>query len=215
MVASVFPTQTVFTIGAGPTSADQIFAVISGLNERGLFDPGDAGAHWRQLPAMPANSVGGVLADPEQPHHLAMWSIASGLYLSGDDGQSWRGVSAIQGGVYSVSWVRRTLYAVGDAGVYRSTDNGGSFALADGSAMFSSVVASGADPTHAYALTGTGVYASADSGHTWTPTAALSQHPSNLSADPTSASTAWVGLSYPLGVMVTTDGGAHWQRKLP
>ena len=213
--ASVFPTRTVFTIGAGPTSADQLFAVISGLNERGLYETDDAGLHWRQLPALPANSIGGILADPGQPHHLVMWSVASGLYVSGDDAQSWRGVGAIQGGVYSVTWVQRTLYAVGDAGVYLSTDDTGSFALADSNDTFSGVVASAADPTHAYALTGTSVYVSTNSGHTWTATAALSRHPSVLSADPSSAATAWVGLSYPLGVEVTTDGGATWKQTLP
>ncbi|MGH2484980.1 MAG: hypothetical protein ACRDHE_03110, partial [Ktedonobacterales bacterium] len=30
--ASTLPTQTIFTIAAGPTSADQVFAIISGLN---------------------------------------------------------------------------------------------------------------------------------------------------------------------------------------
>ena len=213
--ASVFPTQTVFTIGAGPTSADQLFAVISGLNERGLYETDDAGAHWRQLPTLPANSIGGVLADPGQAHRLVMWSVASGLYVSADDGQTWHPVSAITGGVYSVSWAKRTLYAVGDAGVYLSPDDAGSFSLADSGDTFSGVVASEADPTHAYALTGASVYASTDSGHTWTQTAALSRHPSNLSADPSSAATAWVGLSYPLGVMVTTDGGKTWKQTLP
>ncbi|MGH2484981.1 MAG: WD40/YVTN/BNR-like repeat-containing protein, partial [Ktedonobacterales bacterium] len=133
---------------------------------------------------MPANSIGGVLADPSQPHHLVMWSVATGLYISGDDAQTWQSVSAIQGGVYSVSWVHQTLYAVGDSGVYRSTDDGRSFTLADGNDTYSGVVTSAADPTHAYALTGTSVFASSDSGHSWTATGALSRHPSVLSADP-------------------------------
>ena len=213
--ASTLPTQTIFTIGAGPTSADQLFAVISGLNEHGLYETDDAGQHWRAAPALPANSIGGVLADPSQPHHLVMWSVATGLYTSGDDARTWQSVSAIQGGVYSVSWVHQTLYAVGDSGVYRSTDDGRSFTLADGNDTYSGVVASAADPTHAYALTGTSVFASSDGGHSWTATAALSRHPSVLSADPSSATTAWVGLSYPLGVMLTTDGGKTWKQVLP
>jgi hypothetical protein len=66
-----------------------------------------------------------------------------------------------------------------------------------------------------YALGGDGVYASADAGRTWHELSMPSRHPSSLSVDPMNRAILYVGLSYPLGMEKTEDGGAHWQVVLP
>jgi photosystem II stability/assembly factor-like uncharacterized protein len=110
---------------------------------------------------------------------------------------------------------RRHDLATGDNGLYVSTNGGAHFQLMPAQITFSSVVACAAAPQQVYGLTGTTMYASTDGGQTWHPTAATSQHPGVLAADSASPNTAYVGLSYPLGVEVTTDSGRSWQQMLP
>jgi hypothetical protein len=52
-------------------------------------------------------------------------------------------------------------------------------------------------------------------GHTWKQTADTSRHPTVLTVDPASCDTAYVGLSYPVGVEVTTNAGGAWRQVLP
>lgn len=94
-------------------------------------------------------------------------------------------------------------------------DGGAHFQLTPTQITFSTVVACASAPTHAYGLTGTTIYASTDGGQTWRPTATTSHHPGVLAADPDNSTTAYVGLSYPLGVEVTSNAGRSWRQVLP
>jgi hypothetical protein len=175
----------------------------------------NAGAHWRQQPDLPADSVNGLVADPGKAGRLWTYSVSSGLYSTDDDGGRWKSASDIRGGVSSVAVAAQTVYAAGDSGLYVSKDGGASFATASGDVVFSGVAASAANPATAYALTGSAVYVSGDSGASWKQTSPISRQPSSLTIDPASATTAYAGASYPIAVDATTDGGGRWTAIMP
>jgi len=210
---SSFPTGNVYTIGAGAASATQVFAIITGLGDKGLYVSDDAGAHWRQQPQLPITSLKGVQGDPLHPRRILLWGFG-GLYMSEDGGASWKPTS-IAGGVFSVSQAGSTFYVNSDSGVYVSTDDAASFSVANPNAAYNEVVAVAGAPDHAWAATGSNTFASADTGKTWKPAATTSEHPTLIAADPTDAKVAYVSSSYPLGVFVTTDAGASWRQTLP
>jgi hypothetical protein len=209
-----FPTGDVFTIGAGAASATQVFAIITGLGNKGLSVSDDAGAHWRQEPRLPITSLKGVQGDPLHPRRILLWSISGGLTISEDGGASWKPTS-ITGGVFSVSQAGSTFYVNSDSGVYVSTDGATSFSVADPNATYNAVVAVAGAPDYAWAATGTNVFSSADAGKTWKQAATTSEHPTLITADPANASTVYMSSSYPLGVFVSTDGGSSWRQTLP
>jgi photosystem II stability/assembly factor-like uncharacterized protein len=212
---SAFPAPSVYTIAAGDDGAGQVFALIPSLGAQGLYASADAGKHWHPLPTLPTTAVAGVRAVDGHPGRLMLWSASDGLFETEDGGVHWRGVPDVRGGVFALSTAGDTVYASADTGLYRSADAGEHFTLADASATYSSVVACDESPAHAYALTGTAVYVSTDSGGTWHTAAGTTQHPGLIAADPQHPGTAYVGLSYPIGVERTTTAGTSWQTVLP
>ncbi len=212
---TALPTHSVFTIGAGSAGPGQVYTLVPSQAERGLYTSDDFGAHWRALPPLPDSHPTGVMGDPNHAGRVLLWSTSAGFIASDDGGQTWHPAAGIQGGIFSIAVAGPTIYAAGDAGMYVSTDDGNHFSLANSDYTFSTVVASLAAPDHAYALAGTAVYETTDQGHTWKQAAPTSSHPGIITADPASGSTVYVGFSYPVGVEVTTDGGARWQPVLP
>lgn len=211
---SFFPTGTVFTIGAGSASPGQIFALVPALADKGLYVTDDSGAHWRQLPQLPDSHPTGVTGDPNHPGRMILWSASTGIYTSDDEGQTWHAAAGTQNGIFSISIAGTAIYASGEDGAFVSTDDGATYTLVNKTFTFSNIVACDATPATAYALIGTTVYRTTDSGKTWTATAATSAHPGNVSVDPDHAGTVYVSFSYPVGVQGTTDGGAHWKTLL-
>jgi hypothetical protein len=212
---SAFPNSALFTIAAGAGSAGQLFGVVPNVGAKGLYLSDDAGAHWRAQPALPADSINGLVADPGKAGRLWAYSVSSGLFSSDDNGGKWRAAQGARGGVFSVAVAGQTVYAVGDSGPYVSKDGGASFAPAGGDVAFTGIAASPATPTTAYALAGAAVYVSGDSGASWKQTSPISRQPSSLTLDPASATTAYAGASYPIAVAATSDGGARWSAILP
>lgn len=212
---TVWPTHTVFTIGAGSSSAGQIFTIIPALAQNGLYVSDDFGAHWRALPPLPDAHPTGVTGVPGHPGRLLMWSSSTGVYQSDDAGLTWRPAAGTHSGVFALSVAGNTIYASGDAGTFVSTDAGVSFTLTNSTYTFSAVVGCAAAPEYAYAITGTTVYATSDRGKTWTATGNTTSHPGNLAVDADDPRVAYVAFSYPVGVDLTTDAGARWGSVLP
>jgi photosystem II stability/assembly factor-like uncharacterized protein len=221
VAASRFPVSSIFTIGVGGGAPGEVYVILTALADRGVYVSTDAGQTWRALLKLPTTDPSGLLgvrapsSDPAHQERLFLWSIASGLFESDDGGTTWTAASGITGGIFAFSQAGDTLYATGESGLYVSTDGGAHFQLTPTQITFSTVVACALAPTHAYGLTGTMIYASTDGGQTWRPTATTSQHPGVLAADPDNSTTAYVGLSYPLGVEETTNAGHSWQQVLP
>lgn len=211
--STTFP-SLIFTITTGATSSGQVFALLSG--DLGLYTSEDAGAHWQRLPSPPAGNVAGILGDPAHAGRLLLYSLSSGLFQSDDNGHSWSQTQGIAGGVSALCFAGSdAAYAIGDLGVYVSHDDAHSFALVNKDETFSSVSASPADATHAFALANSAVFATRDGGATWKQAAPTDRHPTNLAVDPTNATLAYVSMSNPIGVVQTKDSGAHWQQILP
>ncbi|MGO8947198.1 MAG: hypothetical protein ACLQUY_05950 [Ktedonobacterales bacterium] len=218
--AADFPVSSLFSIGAGASSSGEVFVVIPSLGDRGVYASSDAGEHWQALPTLPTTDPGGILGMPltsngRQLQRLFLWSVASGLFESDNDGMSWAPAPDISGGIFSFSEAGNLLYANGDAGLYVSTDAGAHFALAPTQIAFSLVVACASSPIHAFGITGTSLYVSASAGQIWMEAAATSRHPGIVAADPEDPNIAYVGLSYPLGVLVTMNAGKSWHQVLP
>jgi photosystem II stability/assembly factor-like uncharacterized protein len=211
---SAFPGGAIYSIGAGSASAEQVYALLPSLGVHGLYMTNDGGAHWQALPALPDSHPTGVTGDPQHPGRIIFWSASTGVFTSADAGQTWHAASGIRGGVFALAAAPSLIYASGDAGAYVSRD-GAAYMLANPTYAFSSIAGCAGTPAAAWAATGTAVYFSGDTGHTWTQTTATARHPGNLTADPTDPRVAYVGFSYPVGVQVTTDGGAHWRTVLP
>ncbi|HEV7126359.1 MAG TPA: sialidase family protein [Ktedonobacterales bacterium] len=212
---SALPTKSIFTIGAGSASAGQVYTLIPALAQNGLYASDDSGAHWHALPPLPDAHPTGVMGDPNHAGRILLWSASTGLYSSDDQGHTWHAAAGTQNGIFSVSLAGTTIYASGSDGTFLSTNDGANYTLVNKDFTFSTVVVCASATTHAYALAGTAVYASADGGHTWTQTAATTSHPGNLTVDPANAGTAYVGFSYPVGVETTTNAGARWTSVLP
>lgn len=212
---SAFPVPSVFTIGTGAATPGQIFALLRSLGSKGIYMSTDAGGHWQALPSVPTAYPSGIEGDPANPQRILVWSIADGLFISDDAGKSWRPATGAQGGMFSVALAGSTVYASGDAGLYVSHDGGAHLSLVESDTIYDALGASGAAPTTAYALAGGGVYVSGDHGQTWEATAATSRRVSVIAVDPADPRTVFVGLSNPLGVERTADGGAAWHQVLP
>ena len=208
-----FPGGAIYSIGAGSASADQVYALLPSQGVHGLYMTNDGGAHWQALPPLPDSHPTGVTGDPQHPGRILFWSASTGVYTSADAGQTWRAAAGITSGIFALATTPTLTYASGDAGAYVSHDNA-SYTLANPTYSFSAIAACSGTPSAAWATTGTAVYASGDTGRTWSQTAATTHHPSNLTADPTDPRVAYVGFSYPIGVEVTTDGGARWRAVL-
>jgi photosystem II stability/assembly factor-like uncharacterized protein len=212
---SALPAATVYTIGVGDSSANDVFAILPTLAEHGVLASHDAGATWQALPHIPDPRPQGITSVPAHAGRLALWSSVSGLYLSDDGGQSWRAANGIQGGVFALAVAGSTLYASGTNGLFVSRDAGDHFAHTSGNSIFASVVACDAAPLDAYALSGQTVELSHDGGQIWQSGGNLKSHATNIAADPTDGKTAYAASSYPLTVQATTDGGATWKQVAP
>ncbi len=208
---TAFPDPQIYTIGAGATSAGDVYALDQA--KATLYHSTDGGAHWQTIAAIPDPQ--GIMGDAGQPHHVFAWSITGAFYLSTDDGQSWAPAAGTKDGIFSVTQAGQTVYASGNDGVFASTDGGADFTLVASSVIYTALSTSAANPQVIYGLSGTGVEISQDGGHTWKATATTSSHPTNVSTDPQNGHTAYVGFSYPLGIAGTTTSGSQWHTLLP
>jgi hypothetical protein len=218
--ASAFPAGALFTISAGANGPGEVFVLLPSLGNRGVYVSQDMGRHWQPLSNLPTTDPAGIWSMPltssgQQVERLFLWSLASGLFESDDGGVSWSPATGVTGGIFSFYQAGDLLYANGDNGLYVSSDAGLHFTLARTQIGFSAVVACSAAPEHAYGLTGTTVYVSSTGGQTWAAAQATSQHPGVLAADPANPDILYVGLSYPLGIIVTTNAGHSWHQVLP
>ncbi|MGE5334856.1 MAG: WD40/YVTN/BNR-like repeat-containing protein [Nitrososphaerota archaeon] len=206
-----FATLNAYTISAGAKTADTAYVFLPSRGSNGLMMSNDAGKHWQTQPALPVSDITGLAVDPGHPGRMFVWSPASGLYESTDQGASWNAVSSVQGGVYGLSFAGNQIYVQSDSGMFVSDATGTRFHPAASAANFSSASFCAASPSQGYGLTGTGVERTTDGGKTWQAAASLTGHPGLIAADPVDARIAYVGFSYPVGLEITTDGGQHWR----
>jgi hypothetical protein len=209
---SALPGAQPFTIGAGSTSAGEIFALDPANNV--LLRSMDGGAHWQAI-TTPADPHG-IIGDPGHAHRAFLWSITGGFSVSTDDGTTWHASPGIQDGIFSVALAGNgRIYASGNDGVFVSTDDGAHFALVAPGTIMTTISTSPAQPMTVFGLTGTSVIRSTDGGTTWNPAGSMAQHVGLLTSDPGNGQQIYAGASYPIAVMKSDDAGSSWQTMLP
>ena len=219
---------------SGPWFSEEVahdVAVLPGYGADGLLAIGtdsgvyistDRGANWdgpmldetaHALAAAPGFSEGSTLFAGFE---------GSGVYGSGDAGATWdpksMGISAVSLRAVVTSPLYRydrTALAGGPLGVWRTVDDGGTWAATDlDYAEANALVCwsqTGA-PLHVYAATNGGVFASDDAGETWSPASGdlTSLSVADIAADDSGVLWAATGDA---GVFRSDDGGQHWSPK--
>jgi photosystem II stability/assembly factor-like uncharacterized protein len=208
---SVFPGGSVFSLGAGPSAAGQVYAILSGIAQGRLVASDDFGRQWRSMPPVPTAEPTGVISvTTAHAHRLLLWSGLDGIFFSDNAGQQWQHSMGIQQGIDEVAAAGVLVYADGPAGVFISRDGGTTFHLATSQYPLYELSVCVADPNYAYAVSDTQLYVTMDGGQTWWPTATTKRPPVGLAADPVNPNVVYVGLSVPMEVDVTVDSGQHW-----
>jgi photosystem II stability/assembly factor-like uncharacterized protein len=97
------------------------------------------------------------------------------------------------------------------SGVYRSTDDGFSWTLANSGFPLENVRILAADPANSsvvYASIDTGIYKSSDAGASWVPTGSGPSDATSLVINPSNTAMVYAGTH--AGVYQSTDGGTSW-----
>lgn len=230
------PGQLAWSLAVNPAATSTLYA---GTDD-GVFKSVDSGASWTAsstgLPVGDgsARTVLGLAHDPQSASPGILYAAldignppnGTQLYKSIDGGATWAptGMPAVFSGLVAVvldptivanPQSQRTVFAAGlQAGVWKSTDGGGSFTQVLNIPMFSLALARSSVNT-LYAATMSGVYKSTNGGSSWTqasnglPTA-LSGYQAirSVAVDPTNANVVFAGTDG--FIYKTTNGGATW-----
>ncbi len=227
-----------------PTNPDIVYVAALGHPygpnaERGVFRTTDGGKTWAKV-LFVNNDTGAVdvTFDPHNAHILfaSMWQVrrqpwilssggpGSGLYRSGDGGDTWKkldgdGLPAGPWGKIGVAVAANSdrVYALIEAkegGLYRSDDGGSTWQLVNGDDRFTQrawyymhVVADPKDPNTVYILN-VDFHRSTDGGHTFNKIKVPHGDNHGLWIDPTD--TRRMIQTDDGGATVTFDGGQHW-----
>ncbi len=206
----------------------------SGSSGSEIWKTTNGGDRWNPVAGvgLPKFSVVTTLViDPNNPKtiyvvgYLNSGSTVTGIYKSGDGGDTWTALSLVPDSEIPVLAIdfenSSTIYAgsraVGPSGsgMYKSTDGGKTWVHS--SRGLSAVGVYGLTVDHStpgtlYAGTDLGVFKSADSGTTWS--LKLSNIATPVLIDPSNPSTIYVTTNSGTGgdVLKSTDGGETWRR---
>jgi photosystem II stability/assembly factor-like uncharacterized protein len=202
-----------YTLVAGAGSVAHVYALRQEESSSTLYESTDGAVHWQALPKLPISSVNGLVADPDKPGRLYLYSVSTGLYETADNGAHWQTVPALKNGIFSVAVAGQTVWANGDTGLAVSHDGGATFTSLSTPVSMNSIVTTAHDPNFAWGVAGSAISATPDQGASWKTLATPPHAPGVLFAP--SPTELWSAGSYPLTVARTTDSGASWQTLLP
>jgi photosystem II stability/assembly factor-like uncharacterized protein len=218
---SSLPSPGIYYMVAGASSEQQLYVDFNALQENGLYETLDAGAHWQQVGTLPDAQSLGLMVDPANAQHLFTYSVA-GLFVTRDGGADWHAPQGIKDGITRALLAGSMLYASGDDGTFVSQDGGAHFTLPTPNLTFQYLASDPATPTTAFGLSGAGLngsalYMTSDGGQTWKPPDIPADHllAPGLTLDPSSGSAVYLGNSYPVAVYSTADDGQHWAQIAP
>lgn len=175
------PASGATALAVAPSLSSRLYAGA----DRTVYRSDDGGLTWRKLTGFPGgdsvNDITRIIVHPTDPDILyairggyAFWGSVNRLYRSLDGGESWAEIGEEYSTIYDVAFdpdLPRRVYSTGYRVVLRSDDNGDSWeALPLGiQRPYTVKKIHVATSTHIYAALGSGggVYASKDSGGSW------------------------------------------------
>ncbi len=218
---NTLPSSGIYYMVAGASSEQQLYVNFQALQDKGLYQTLDAGAHWQQVGTLPDTQSLGLIVDPADAQHLFTYSL-SGLFVSKDGGADWHAAQGIKDGISKAILIGSMLYASGDDGTFVSQDNGAHFTLTTPDTTFQFLAGDPSTPNTAFGLSGAGLngsalYLTTDGGQTWNQVDIPADHllAPGLTIDPNDGSVVYLGNSYPVAVYSTTDSGQHWAQIAP
>jgi photosystem II stability/assembly factor-like uncharacterized protein len=202
---------------AGESSHGTLFAYGNGL---GLRVSDDNGASWRGADLKLGGSTADVLAiDPAGEHLFAATGNVCVTYTAGTSG-GWSdaGPGITGGDIHSLStdpFLPGLVYATTAAGVFVSTDDGGSWQTTPRSMQISPFLyeAHPAIATRKFMASDQGMFVSTDRGLTWNQSRPLGNRWAvhSLTFSPSNAGTI-IGATSNGGVILSHDGGFTWEQ---
>ena len=205
-----------------PHPADSA-TVYAASDDGGVWRSTDRGASWEKLdPTGPLadRAVTALALDPSTPGTLYAGANAGSagdmIWRSTDGGTGWTLASA---GLPANSTpldllvnpgAPGTVYAGIDAGLFRSTDAGATWAQAGPGGTANSLALHPAQPARPFLGSSVGLYRSTDWGATWAPVGPAVTYPGVMAVavDPSNDGTVYAGLTG--AVLRSTDGGDTW-----
>lgn len=206
-----------YLIAPGTASANQWYVIYNGA---GLYVTGDNGQSWRLLrtPSSPQEAQRVVWASSADPQRILLGSN-QGLEMTRNGGVTWQTVVEVAGGVHAVvssSAAPHTIIVAGDSGIYRSEDDGASFAkisIIVSTGPFSNLAISARHAQIVYGLVGHEIWKSSDGGANWTQQQSLATTTPcpYLFVAQDSDDHLYAGSYAPPVAVESHDGGLTWQ----
>lgn len=215
-----------------PNDSQTIY-VAGYFEERGrVLVTHDGGKSWNAIyTAATANSsVRGIALNPASPEQVAIGLSQGELILSNDSGATWRLVQSYNDRINKIIWNQTGLYVVvKGTGIFKSTDNGGSFQLITASlqsagntstlsifgsqiSSYNQLAISSLDTNNMYVTTNLGLYHSRNGGVNWQfinmPLRQSALAPTAIAIAPSSDNVVYVSASSI--IYKTSDGGNTW-----
>ncbi len=210
VTGAIGASTAIHDVAADPTDPSRVYVATA----KGIFRSSNQGLTWIRSAAPPCMAVA---ADASAPGTVYAAGVAA-VFRSRDGGLTWTRAGGAAGTPHSI--LANGMVCVGStAGVFRSLDDGRSFAVSNTglcSRAIGRVVISPSSPNVVYAsVKGDGLYRSADSGATWS---RRPDRPWTPGADPVAVDPRSPDIVYALqsgkAVYRSRDGGLTWTRLL-
>jgi photosystem II stability/assembly factor-like uncharacterized protein len=213
--------KTVYQITVCPNNDQVVFA---GTNGQGVLKSTDGGASWASSGLSSRTVYAPAVAPGSGCDTVYAATYGEGVFKSTNGGSSWNAANSGLGSLYlnfMVADPAGNLYVgTGNDGVYRSTTGAASWSQRglDNQTVFYLAIDPD-DSTRIYAgLSSARVFKTENSGQSWTQVSSGLAGAGNiwgLSVAPNSGGQTVIAASNSMGVFVTDDGGADWDRMWP
>jgi photosystem II stability/assembly factor-like uncharacterized protein len=218
------PLRSVLSMAIAASDGTKLYVGAHASSNAGIYRSTNSGASWQAGAGTPGSAPRVLVVNPSSPTTVFAGFDSYGIYRSADAGATWSStgyagdVQALAVDPLDAVLVYASIRSTGSipSGVYKSTDAGQSFELANaglttGSA--SSLVVDPTAPATLYAGTALGVFKSTNAGGSWAPaSASFLESVDHLLIDPTAPATLYAAAKTGIGpeLFMSMDAGATW-----
>lgn len=171
----------------------------------------------------------GIAVDPNNKNRWFVGSVGGGVWLTEDDGLTWRNLTDFQLPNLATSTIvispqdSNTLYvgtgepfgnldAIGGSGLFKTTNGGVTWSAIATTSSFGAVgkiIINPSDKNNVLAATTKGIFRTTDGGTSWTQTYVSSNWVQDLDADPSDFNIQYGSVNR-VGLVKSTNGGQSW-----